>query len=156
MLCWLTSRKKACVGFSCRRRLGREERRQGSPAHRPAGERCGVLLPDDLDQLAHVHVIWNQELGLVQNRQLFLSLIPLNDDLQTGSDASADRKQRAGQPRPLLFKRGGLGVDPVAQMWTCDQQSSGLWVRGACGPRTYGDLVGVLFPDLLDLFAAIG
>lgn len=22
MLCWLTSRKKACVGFSCRRRLG--------------------------------------------------------------------------------------------------------------------------------------
>lgn len=48
-----------------------------------------VFLPDDLDQLAHVHVVWNQELGLVQDRQLFLSLIALNDHLQTGSGASA-------------------------------------------------------------------
>lgn len=36
--------------------------------------------PDDLDQLAHVDVVRYQELGLVQNRQLFLSLISLNDD----------------------------------------------------------------------------
>ena len=41
-----------------------------------------VCLPDDLDQLAHVDVVRYQELGLVQNRQLFLSLISLNDDLQ--------------------------------------------------------------------------
>lgn len=49
---------------------------------------CCVFVPDDLDQLAHVHVIWNQELGLVQNRQLFLSLISLNNYLQTGSSVS--------------------------------------------------------------------
>lgn len=42
------------------------------------------------------------------------------------------------------------------QVWTCDQRSSGLGVRGECvDQRSYGDLVGVLFSDLLDLFAAI-
>lgn len=35
--------------------------------------------PDDFNQLTHVDVVRDQELGLVQNRQLFLSLIPLND-----------------------------------------------------------------------------
>lgn len=36
--------------------------------------------PNDLDELAHVNVVWYQELGLVQDGQLFLSFIPLNDD----------------------------------------------------------------------------
>lgn len=35
--------------------------------------------PDDLHQLAHVDVVGYQELGLVQNGQLLLSLIPLDD-----------------------------------------------------------------------------
>lgn len=35
--------------------------------------------PDDLDQLTHVDVIRYQELGLVQNGQLLLSLVSLND-----------------------------------------------------------------------------
>lgn len=41
-----------------------------------------VSVPDDLDQLAHVDVVGYQELGLVQNRQLLLSLVPFNDHLQ--------------------------------------------------------------------------
>lgn len=41
-----------------------------------------MRLPDDLDQLAHVDVVRNQELGLVQNRELLLSLVSLNDHLQ--------------------------------------------------------------------------
>lgn len=110
MLCWLTSRKKACVGFSCRRRLGgrRGAVREAPPTCLQVRASCGVFVPDDLDQLAHVHVIWNQELGLVQNRQLFLSLISLNDYLQTGSDASADRKQ--------CTRQSGLWV----RVWTKD------------------------------------
>lgn len=44
--------------------------------------RVCLCLPDDLDQLTHVDVVRYQELGLVQNRQLLLSLISLNDHLQ--------------------------------------------------------------------------
>lgn len=43
---------------------------------------CGVQLQtasDDLHQFAHIDMVWYQELGLVQNRKLFLSLISLND-----------------------------------------------------------------------------
>lgn len=100
-----------------------------------------MSLPDDLDQLAHVHVIRNQELGLVQNRQLLLSLISLNDDLQTGSEAQQTGSEIRSQSGPLL-----------TLLWSC---SVCLWcVRGPL-ERTYGDLVGVLFSDLMDLFAAI-
>lgn len=35
--------------------------------------------PDNLDEFTHVDVVWHQELGLVQDGQLFLSLISLND-----------------------------------------------------------------------------
>lgn len=67
---------------------GRSKRgRQGDPAQ-PQPVAC---LPDDLDQLAHVHVVRNQELGLVQDRQLLLALIALNDDLQTGSETQLSR-----------------------------------------------------------------
>lgn len=41
-----------------------------------------MCVPDDLDQLTHVDVVWHQELGLVQNGQLLLSLVSLNDHLQ--------------------------------------------------------------------------
>lgn len=79
------------MGFSCRRRLrgGGDSVRDAPPTRRQATTFCYLFwdLPDDLDQLAHVHVIWNQELGLVQNWQLLLSLISLNDDLHL-----ADRK----------------------------------------------------------------
>lgn len=40
--------------------------------------------PDDLDQLAHVDMVWDQELGLVQDRQLFLTLVALDDHLGVG------------------------------------------------------------------------
>lgn len=39
-------------------------------------------LPDDLNEFAHVYVVWHQELGLVQHGKLLLSFIPLNDHLQ--------------------------------------------------------------------------
>lgn len=45
-------------------------------------------LPDDLDQLAHVDVVRYQELGLVQNGQLLLSLVSLNDHLQQPHDTT--------------------------------------------------------------------
>lgn len=46
--------------------------------------------PDDLHQLTHVDVIRNQELGLIQDRKLFLPLIALDDHLQrrTGNTGS--------------------------------------------------------------------
>lgn len=53
------------------------------------------MLPDDLDQLAHVDVVRNQELGLVQNRQLLLSLVSLNDHLQQPHDTQTEHKGRA-------------------------------------------------------------
>lgn len=39
-------------------------------------------LPDNLDEFTHVDVVWHQELGLVQDGELFFSFIPLNDHLQ--------------------------------------------------------------------------
>lgn len=41
-----------------------------------------LFLPDDLDEFAHVHVVRNQKLGLVQYGKLLLALIPLNDHLK--------------------------------------------------------------------------
>lgn len=45
--------------------------------------------PDDLDQLAHVDMVWDQELGLVQDWQLLLTLVALDDHLgvRWGGDA---------------------------------------------------------------------
>lgn len=40
------------------------------------------FVPDDLDELAHVDVIRDQKLRLVQNGKLLLALVPLNDDLK--------------------------------------------------------------------------
>ncbi|MEQ2230900.1 hypothetical protein ILYODFUR_033963 [Ilyodon furcidens] len=59
-------------------------------------------LPDDLHQLTHVDMIRNQELGLVQNRKLFLSLIPLDDHLQTANvkNWSQSNTLFAGQKHP--------------------------------------------------------
>lgn len=49
-------------------------------------------LPDDLDQLAHVDVVGNQKLRLVQNRKLLLALVPLNDDLDEEHQEQRTRK----------------------------------------------------------------
>lgn len=107
--------------------------------HTWAGENLLLCLPDDLDQLAHVHVIRNQELGLVQEGQLLLAAVALNDDLQTGRRRSWEERCGSG-----LLLRGLLsGPGLCACVCVC-----------VCG-GTYRDLVGVLFPDLLDLFAAI-
>lgn len=40
-----------------------------------------VSPPDYLHQLAHVNMVRNKKLGLVQDRKLLLPLIPLNDNL---------------------------------------------------------------------------
>ena len=52
-------------------------------------------LPDNLDELAHVDVVWHQELGLVQDGKLFFTFIPLNDHLQAKADTES--------VSPLLF-----------------------------------------------------
>lgn len=41
----------------------------------------GVCIPDNLDQLAHVYVVWDQELGLIKNRKLFFALVTFHDHL---------------------------------------------------------------------------
>lgn len=51
--------------------MRRGEKRRGSSC-----------LPDNLDEFTHVDVVWHQELGLVQDGELFFSLIPLYDHLQ--------------------------------------------------------------------------
>lgn len=38
--------------------------------------------PDDLDQLAHVNMVWDQKLGLIQDWQLLLTLVALDDHLR--------------------------------------------------------------------------
>lgn len=150
MLCWFTSRKKACVGLSCRRRLWGQEACQvrrppaeglGDPPkmvlnlhfssttaralaltslesslqpdldlsqpprtgwvsylsgplaplhpfrvepgpYPTQGLREAAHAPDDLDQLAHVNMVWDQKLGFVQDRQLFLTLVAFDDHLE--------------------------------------------------------------------------
>lgn len=43
----------------------------------------GILcLPDYLYQFTHVNMVRDKELGLVQDRKLLFSLIPLNDHLE--------------------------------------------------------------------------
>lgn len=39
-------------------------------------------LPDDLDELTHVHMVRDEELGFIQHWKLLLTLVPLYDDLQ--------------------------------------------------------------------------
>lgn len=70
-----------------------------------------VCVPDDLDQLAHVDMVWYQELGLVQNRQLLLSLIPLNDHLQQPRHTTKWNK---------LFNWCICIFIPTEQLWCCD------------------------------------
>ncbi len=41
-----------------------------------------LCLPDYLYQLTHVNMVGDEELGLVQDRKLLFSLIPLNDHLE--------------------------------------------------------------------------
>lgn len=36
--------------------------------------------PNNLDEFTHVNMVWHQELGLVQDGQLFLPFVPLDDD----------------------------------------------------------------------------
>lgn len=59
--------------------LGDSNRRQDK-SERPGG------LPDNLDELAHVDVVGDQELGLVQDGKLLFSFVTLNDHLQ-GTDS---------------------------------------------------------------------
>lgn len=103
-----------------------------------------MSLPDDLDQLAHVHVIRNQELGLVQNRQLLLSLISLNDDLQTGSEAQQTGSE--AQQRSRRFVRPVVDQIPI---WTFANSSLELQcvsvVRsGAVGKNLRGSCWGAV------------
>lgn len=46
--------------------------------------RTAAHAPDYLDQLAHVDMVRDQELGLVQDWQLLLTLVALYDHLGTG------------------------------------------------------------------------
>jgi len=45
--------------------------------------------PDDLDQFPDSHVVWNEELGLVQHRQLLLPPKPLYDTRHLGNKISS-------------------------------------------------------------------
>lgn len=47
----------------------------------PQGLREAAHAPDDLDQLAHVNMVWDQKLGLIQDRQLLLTLVAFDDHL---------------------------------------------------------------------------
>lgn len=46
------------------------------------GLREAAHAPDDLDQLAHVNMVWDQKLGFIQDRQLFLTLVAFDDHLE--------------------------------------------------------------------------
>lgn len=54
--------------------LGDSNRRKDK-SERPGG------VPDNLDELAHVDVVGDQELGLVQDGKLLFSFVTLNDHL---------------------------------------------------------------------------
>ena len=55
--------------------------------------------PDDLDELAHVDVVRHQELGLVQEGKLLLSLVPLDDHLQDPNHQSTTALCSAPPPQ---------------------------------------------------------
>lgn len=87
-----------------------------------------VCLPDDLDQLAHVDVVRYQELGLVQNRQLFLSLISLNDDLQQQRHTT-NRKSVSGTE--IIMKTcGHIFCHVQATCCVLSQQEGGVIISG--------------------------
>lgn len=60
-------------------RHGTSEKKKREDAENVTGSSA---LPDNLDEFTHVDVIWHQELGFVQDGELFFSFIPLNDHLQ--------------------------------------------------------------------------
>lgn len=86
------------------------------PAHRLAALVTEKIegVPDDLNQLAHVYVVWDQELGLVQDGKLLFSFVALDDDLQ-------------GQQSGISCYRQPLAV--VSACW-----SSGKSVQHLSGP----------------------
>lgn len=67
---------------------------KGEASLKETGKERGGQIPDYLDELAHVHVVRHQELGLVQDGQLLLPLVSLLEK------AAGPRKRL---PLTLLF-----------------------------------------------------
>lgn len=97
-----------------------------------------MSLPDDGDELRHGELVRHQELGFVQRREIFLSVVALDDDLQAAEPGqggrspgqrSRSRVRAAGPGSPLRLRTyrdlvGELGAD------SCD-----LLLPGSCGGR---------------------
>ena len=79
MLRWLTSRKKAWFGFNCILRLKNRRKKDCDSDHRQ-NFRASFRVPENLDELGHGDVIGDEELGLVEQRQVLLSGKAFDDD----------------------------------------------------------------------------
>lgn len=75
--------------------------------------------PDDLDQLAHVNMVWDQKLGLIQDRQLLLTLVALDDHRDLTGVLVADLLHlltAVGEAAPLLERPvGGHRAGPAGR-----------------------------------------
>lgn len=90
----------------------------------PAGPKSPLWVaahaPDYLDQLAHVDVVRDQELGLVQDWQLLLTLVALYDHLGTGGRGRVSSGRGLGRG---LGRAGTVGLTGILL---------GCWSRICC------------------------